>query len=112
MYSCVLLYYVWLFLLLMTATQLSFSLQMDWNDRHSNIKNKHNLNGVQKAMGLPESFEFGDVLDRIFESLLENMVVVHDANIVHRDCEYSFMLSMFGNANIYANLLTSINNHT
>jgi hypothetical protein len=61
---------------------------MDWKDRHTNKQHSNHLGGIQKAMGLPESYDLGDVLDRIFESLLENLKVIHDANIVHRDCEY------------------------
>jgi hypothetical protein len=48
-------------------------------------------------MGLPESYEFGDVLDMIFKTLLENLKAIHAANVVHRDCEYKprtfYMLS-------------------
>jgi predicted RNase H-like HicB family nuclease len=40
-------------------------------------------------MGLPDSYEFGETLDKVFESLLENMKVLHEAKIVHRDCKYS-----------------------
>lgn len=49
--------------------------------------NNNYLVGVQKAMGLPDSFEFGEVLDKLFGSLLENMKAIHSVNIVHRDCE-------------------------
>lgn len=61
---------------------------MDWNCRNKQRRNARNhLYGIQQAMGLPESYEFGDVLDRIFQSLLENLSAIHSANIVHRDCE-------------------------
>jgi hypothetical protein len=39
-------------------------------------------------MNLPESHTFGDTLDAIFVSLLENLKAIHDCNIVHRDREY------------------------
>ena len=62
--------------------------QMDWNARNKQRQNARNhLDGIQKAMGLPESYEFGDVMDTIFRSLLENLSAIHLANIVHHDCE-------------------------
>jgi hypothetical protein len=39
-------------------------------------------------MNLPESYTFGDTLDAILLSLLENLKEIHDCNIVHRDREY------------------------
>ena len=64
--------------------------KLDWKDQHQNTKqsNHHHLYDVQKAMNLPESFTFGDTLDTIFVTLLENLKVIHDCNIVHRDCEF------------------------
>jgi hypothetical protein len=41
-------------------------------------------------MNLPESYTFGDTLDAIFLSLLENLKEIHDYNIVHRDRERFF----------------------
>jgi hypothetical protein len=43
-------------------------------------------------MNLPESYTFGDTLDAIFLSLLENLKEIHDYNIVHRDRERFFFL--------------------
>lgn len=65
--------------------------QLDWKDQHSQKYTNH-LHDVKVAMGLPESFDFGDVLDRIFESLLENLTAIHERNIVHRDCELYFQI--------------------
>lgn len=42
---------------------------------------------VQKAMNLPEEYTFGESLDAIFLSLLENLKEIHSCNIVHRDGE-------------------------
>lgn len=69
-----------------------FNLQLDWKDQHSTQKHTNHLDDVKVAMGLPESSEFGDVLDRIFESLLENMKAIHERNIVHRDCKSIFQI--------------------
>jgi len=75
-------------LFLYTQNSEPNSWQMDWNGRNEQRRNARNhLYGIQKAMGLPESHEFGDVLDTIFRSLLENLSAIHSANIVHRDCE-------------------------
>ena len=49
----------------------------------------HQLNDIQKAMNLPESSTFGDTLDAIFISILDNLKEIHDCNIVHRDGECS-----------------------
>ena len=49
--------------------------------------NRHKLYGVQEALSLPDSYEFGDVLDVISRSLLEDLVYLSACNIVHRDCE-------------------------
>ena len=40
-------------------------------------------------MNLPRTCQFGDVLDVIFRSLLENLVFLSSCNVVHRDCELS-----------------------
>ena len=45
----------------------------------------HHLYGVQKALNLPEWFKFGDVMDVVFRSLLENLVFLTSCNIVHRN---------------------------
>ena len=64
--------------------------KLDWKDQHQNTKqsNHHHLYDVQRAMNLPQTFTFGDTLDTIFVTLLENLKVIHDCNIVHRDCEF------------------------
>ena len=68
---------------------------MDWKDQHlQKSNNRHHLYDIQKAMSLPETYEFGDVLDAIFRSLLENLAFVHSCNIVHRDCEF-FIVTLF-----------------
>lgn len=58
---------------------------MSWNDRNSRVNKMNTLYGVQEALGLPDSYEFGDVLDTIFESILQNMKAIHAVNVVHRD---------------------------
>jgi len=45
----------------------------------------HCLYEIQIAMSLPQDYTFGDALDVIFTSLLENLVDIHKYNIVHRD---------------------------
>lgn len=84
------------------------TLQRDWNNKHKTGKDGHHpLHEVQKALKLPETNTFGDTLDAIFISILENLNVIHELNIVHRDCEFPMSLMhfyMFSRllANIYA----------
>ena len=47
----------------------------------------HRLYGIQKAMNLSEAFTFGDTLDAVFLSLLEDLVFLSSCNVVHRDCK-------------------------
>lgn len=55
-------------------------------------------------MNLPEAYTFGDTLDAIFLSLLENLRDIHDYNIVHRDREYSdFFPSLSYGVNLHHN---------
>ena len=44
----------------------------------------HHLGGIAAAMNLPSN-KFGDTLDAVFVSLLEDLKVIHASNIVHRD---------------------------
>lgn len=57
-------------------------------DMYNNDGVYHHLCGIQQAMNLPESYGFGDVLDVICRSLLEDLVFLSSCNIVHRDCEF------------------------
>ncbi|KAL9179026.1 hypothetical protein ACHAXT_000068 [Thalassiosira profunda] len=52
----------------------------------------HRLQGVQRAMNLPDRLGFGDVLDVVVRSLLENLVFLSSCNIVHRDLRPSNLL--------------------
>ncbi len=61
--------------------------QLDWKDQRSGNNQPHHLYDIQKAMNLSDEKDFGDVLDAIFRSLLEDMVFIHSCNIVHRDRE-------------------------
>ncbi|KAL7490513.1 hypothetical protein ACHAWT_000288 [Skeletonema menzelii] len=45
---------------------------------------KHHLEGIAAAMNLP-SDKFGDTLDAVFVSILEDLKVIHASNVVHRD---------------------------
>ena len=47
----------------------------------------HRLYGIQKAMNLSEALTFGDTLDAVFLSLLEDLVFLSSCNVVHRDCK-------------------------
>ncbi|KAL7490071.1 hypothetical protein ACHAW6_015783 [Cyclotella cf. meneghiniana] len=49
----------------------------------------HHLYSVQKALNLPESLQFGDVMDVLMLSLLENLVFLTSCNVVHRDIKLS-----------------------
>lgn len=53
--------------------------------------NHHHLYEIQKELNLPETCTFGDTLDAIFISILENLEAIHDLNIAHRDCEFSLV---------------------
>ena len=52
----------------------------------------HHLYGIQQAMKLPDTFRFGDVLDVIFRSLLENIAFLASCNVVHRKCKCDVFL--------------------
>ena len=83
--------------------------KLDWKDQHQNTKqsNHHHLYDVQRAMNLPETFTFGDTLDTIFVTLLENLKVIHDCNIVHRDCEFKtniHHIAIFGHWIIFSSI--------
>lgn len=58
-------------------------------------------------MNLPESYTFGDTLDAIFLSLLENLKEIHDYNIVHRDREPFFSFLSYG-AHFYLTTTSSV----
>lgn len=47
----------------------------------------HRLRGIQRMLNLPEAFTFGDTLDHIFRSLLEDLVFLSSCNVVHRDLQ-------------------------
>jgi len=49
--------------------------------------NANRLYGVQRAMNLPETFGFEDILDLVCRSLLEDLVFLSSCNVVHRDSE-------------------------
>ncbi len=63
---------------------------MDWRDQHleQNYEEQdgenHHLEDIATAMNLPSN-KFGDTLDAIFVSILEDLKVIHASNIVHRD---------------------------
>ncbi|KAL7532864.1 hypothetical protein ACHAXR_008256 [Thalassiosira sp. AJA248-18] len=62
------------------------AMERDWKDQHlQSGTGNHHLYDIQKAMNLPETYTFGDTLDAIFLSLLQNLKEIHDCNIVHRD---------------------------
>ena len=56
-------------------------------DLYNNNGVYHHLWGIQRAMNLPETYDFGDVLDVVCRSLLEDVVFLSSCNVVHRDCE-------------------------
>ena len=49
----------------------------------------HHLYGIQQAMKLPDAFGFGEVLDVVIRSLLENIAFLASCNVVHRKCKYN-----------------------
>ena len=49
------------------------------------------LCGIQRSLNLPETFEFGDVLDSVCRTLLEDLVFLSSCNVVHRDSESSLV---------------------
>ena len=49
------------------------------------------LCGVQRSLKLPETFAFGDVLDSVCHTLLEDLVFLSSCNVVHRDSESSLV---------------------
>jgi hypothetical protein len=65
-------------------------LQRDWSNRIGKTNKQHPLYELQKALNLPETHSFGDTLDVTFMSVLENLKVIHEMNIVHRDCEFIY----------------------
>lgn len=56
-------------------------------DLYNNDGVYNHLCGIQRAMNLPEAYDFGDVLDVVCRSLLEDVVFLSSCNVVHRDCE-------------------------
>lgn len=50
----------------------------------------HHLEDIATALNLPSN-KFGDTLDAVFVSILEDLTVIHASNIVHRDGKYSFV---------------------
>ena len=60
----------------------------------------HHLYGIQQAMKLPDAFGFGDVMDVIIRSLLENIAFLASCNVVHRKCKYNdfslYSVTIFG----------------
>ena len=58
---------------------------LEMKDVYNNNGVYHHLCGIQRAMNLPDNYGFGDVLDIICRSLLEDLVFLSSCNIVHRD---------------------------
>ena len=68
----------------------------------------HHLSTVQRLLNLPDDHTFGNVLDVVFRSLLEDLVFLSSCNIVHRDLQLKnllcdgnnqrVMITNFGNA--------------
>ena len=54
-----------------------------------NQNGSHHLHSIQTALNLPEWYRFGDVMDVISRSLLENLVFLSSCNIVHRNSKSS-----------------------
>ena len=52
-----------------------------------NQDGSHHLYCLQTALKLPESFRFGDVMDCVARSLVENLVFLTSNNLVHRNSE-------------------------
>jgi len=67
------------------AKTLLDAMELDWKDQHISGQDNHHLYDIQMALNLPEKSTFGDTLDAIFISLLENLKELHDCIIVHRD---------------------------
>lgn len=89
-------------------------MQRDWNNQHRIGKdNHHPLFEVQKALHLPETYTFGDTLDAIFMSILENLIVIHELNIAHRDCKccHDTLHSIFFSRDHLIILSVPSNNH-
>jgi hypothetical protein len=62
---------------------------MNWKDQHLQQldgENHHHLEDIGTALNLPSN-KFGDTLDAILVSILEDLKVIHECNIVHRDGE-------------------------
>ena len=70
------------------APTLLDSMELDWKDQHIGNEN-HHLYDIQMALNLDEDASFGDTLDAIFVSILEDLKQLHSMNIVHRDREFS-----------------------
>eukprot|EP00984_Skeletonema_dohrnii_P035874 scaffold36193_cov216-Skeletonema_dohrnii-CCMP3373.AAC.3 len=51
----------------------------------------HHLEDIATALNLPSN-KFGDTLDAVFVSILEDLKVIHASNIVHRDVLYVYVL--------------------
>jgi len=47
----------------------------------------HRLHSIQRMLNLPDAFSFGDTLDHIFRSLLEDLVFLSSCNVIHRDLQ-------------------------
>jgi len=67
------------------AKTLLDAMELDWKDQHISGQDNHHLYDIQTALNLPGTSSFGDTLDAIFISLLENLKELHDCIIVHRD---------------------------
>ena len=68
------------------APTLLDAMELDWKDQHIGNEN-HHLYDIQMAMNLDSGATFGDTLDAVFVSILEDLKQIHSMNIVHRDCE-------------------------
>jgi hypothetical protein len=48
----------------------------------------HHLHSIQSALNLPEWYKFGDVMDVIMRSSIENLAFLTSCNIVHRNSKW------------------------
>jgi len=67
------------------GTETTLDLHVNTSQDGSN----HHLHNVQIALNLPESFKFGEVMDAVTRSLVENIVFLTSCNIVHRNINFS-----------------------
>lgn len=69
------------------AISLSDAIDTQWKDIHAYNPelSTHRLSLVQRELGLPDDTTFDEVLDYLFQSMLNAISSVHSANIVHRD---------------------------